>query len=73
MPKKNGYEVIEYIKSKAKDCPVIASTGEDCETISQKLKTAGFDDYFEKPFDFKIAVAKLHSHVESHMSANASA
>lgn len=62
MPVKDGFEVIEYIKSqdKLKNIPLIVFSSLTQESDIDKAKTLGANDYFDKSTtDFKTLKDKI--------------
>jgi PAS domain S-box-containing protein len=55
MPEMDGYEATEEIRrledEKYRELPVIAFSAESGSGITEKIRTAGFDAFFSKPFD----------------------
>ncbi|MFV1951487.1 MAG: ATP-binding protein, partial [Nitrospinota bacterium] len=68
MPKKNGYELCDDIKSdiKTKHIPIILITSKT--QISMKLEgfAHGADDYISKPFNSKELIARVTSFINLH-------
>jgi len=61
LPKKNGIEVMQEIRSRKLNVPVIMLTARD--TLADKVMglDAGADDYLTKPFAFQELLARLRS------------
>lgn len=61
MPKKDGYEVLKYIRSHKKNLPVIFLTAKD--SVSERVKglDLGADDYLVKPFSFEELAARIRA------------
>ena len=61
LPKRNGIEVMQEIRSKKLNVPVIMLTARD--TLADKVMglDAGADDYLTKPFAFQELLARLRS------------
>jgi DNA-binding response OmpR family regulator len=59
LPDVDGVEACKFLKSQSssKNVPVILITGS--AGIDHWAKTAGADDFFEKPFDMKSLVKKV--------------
>lgn len=56
MPKVDGYEVLEYIKSKKYSCKVIFLTAKNKPEDIEKGMNMGADAYLAKPFSMKKLV-----------------
>jgi len=69
MPLMNGYEALERIRnfpdSKINKTPVVALTAHSEEEVLEKIKTKGFNDILQKPFQ-KIALENLLKLFESY-------
>jgi len=65
MPDKNGFEVINELKSfeTTKDIPVIFITGIVDKDSENAGLTAGAVDYIHKPFDASNVRARVHRHI----------
>jgi two-component system response regulator QseB len=61
LPGKSGLEMVQDLRRRRKDIPVLALTARD--TIKQKVEgfTAGADDYLIKPFDVDELLARLQA------------
>jgi CheY-like chemotaxis protein len=60
MPKKSGFEVVEYIrKSPNGGIPIIMMSGNDEETTVLQAFKHGVDDYIEKPVGLNEVVARV--------------
>lgn len=59
MPKKDGYQVLEEMRKKGMDIPVLLLTAKD--TIDDKVKglDMGANDYLVKPFSFRELTARI--------------
>jgi CheY-like chemotaxis protein len=71
MPRKNGYEVAEALKSdhQMKDIPLIAVTAFSMIGDREKVLAAGFDGYFSKPIDATSFVLQLEQHIPPSLRA----
>ncbi len=61
MPKKDGYAVLNYLRSNGKSTPVLFLTAKD--SISDKVKglDSGANDYLVKPFSFEELSARIRA------------
>ncbi len=59
MPKLNGYELLEQIRNKGIDTPVLFLTAKDAISDRVKGLDLGADDYLVKPFDFDELLARI--------------
>lgn len=59
MPKKNGYEVLAYLRRNKKPTPVLFLTAKDAPDDRIKGLDLGADDYLVKPFHFGELMARL--------------
>lgn len=59
MPKLNGYEVLEQLRSSGDNTPVLMLTALGQASDQVKGLRAGADDYLAKPFDLDIFQARL--------------
>lgn len=51
MPEMNGLELIDEIKKKEIDVPIIVFTGGDNREMTDNLRLRGFTDFITKPFE----------------------
>ena len=61
MPKLNGYEVLEQMRSGGLDTPVLMLTALDQTADQVRGLRSGADDYLCKPFDLDIFQARLEA------------
>lgn len=61
MPKADGFEVLEYIRSNASLTPVIMLTAKGEEYDQLKGFNAGADDYIIKPFSPTLLLARVET------------
>ena len=61
LPGKNGFEVLEELKEKGVDAPVLLLTARDAVEDRVKGLDAGADDYLTKPFAFEELIARLRA------------
>lgn len=59
MPKKDGYEVLNWLKRQGKELPVLFLTAKDSVADRVKGLDLGADDYLVKPFDFDELLARI--------------
>lgn len=66
MPEKNGFEFIVELKenSELAHIPVIFITGLQSVEDEEKGLTLGACDYIQKPFNYGIVRARVHTHLE---------
>jgi len=63
MPRKNGYEVINHMRSKGNTTPVLFLTAKDALEDRVKGLDLGADDYLIKPFHFDELMARIRAMV----------
>lgn len=61
MPKMDGYELCENIRSFEKDIPIIFMTAKDDKISKLTAYSLGIDDYVVKPFDMDILLMKINA------------
>lgn len=61
MPKKNGLEVLSFIRKSAFNTPVIMLTARDAIEDRVKGLDRGADDYLVKPFSYDELLARIRS------------
>ena len=61
MPKKGGYTLIQELRDKGKDIPVLFLTAKDSIADRVKGLDLGADDYLIKPFDFDELLARIRA------------
>jgi len=73
LPGKDGFSMIEYIRSEGKTMPLIAMSARD--GLQDKLEgfELGVNDYIVKPFDLKELIARMQSHLRIAGTTNQSA
>lgn len=61
MPKMDGYQLVQHIRKKEIDTPVLFLTARD--TVADRVKglDLGADDYLIKPFDFDELLARIRA------------
>jgi CheY-like chemotaxis protein len=60
LPDLHGSEIIEYIKNKREDLPVIAQTAHAMDGDQTKYLSQGFDDYISKPIKATKLLTKIN-------------
>jgi DNA-binding response OmpR family regulator len=70
LPGKSGFELIEYIRERGYQFPLIAMTARD--GINDKVKgfELGLTDYIVKPFNLMELQARLHAHLKGHRNTS---
>jgi len=61
MPRKNGYEVLDAMRTKGLETPVLFLTAKDAVADRVKGLDMGADDYLVKPFDFDELLARIRA------------
>ena len=61
MPKKDGYKVVEELRNRGSEIPVIFLTAKDGIQDRVKGLDIGADDYLIKPFDFDEMLARIRA------------
>lgn len=69
MPKKNGYEVLAYIRKQKSPTPVLFLTAKDAPDDRIKGLDLGADDYLVKPFHFGELMARLRAMIRRNYGA----
>ncbi|TFH92620.1 hybrid sensor histidine kinase/response regulator [Vibrio ouci] len=62
MPKLNGFDATEAIRSSSEDyfdIPIVGHTGDNCQETLQKIKQVGMNDYLIKPVDKEHLLDKI--------------
>ena len=59
MPKMDGFELAESIRSFEKDIPIIFMTAKDDKLSKMTGYSLGIDDYVVKPFDMDLLLMKI--------------
>ena len=59
MPKMDGFELAENVRSVNKDVPIIFMTAKDDKPSKMFGYSIGIDDYIVKPFDMDILIMKI--------------
>lgn len=61
MPKLDGYELLQQLRDKGLDTPVLFLTARDAVADRVKGLDLGADDYLVKPFDFDELLARIRA------------
>lgn len=61
MPKLSGLQVLEWIRSRKKNTPVLLLTAKDAVNDRVTGLNAGADDYIIKPFSLDELIARIHA------------
>lgn len=61
MPRKDGFDVLRYLRESGKNTPVLFLTAKDAVTDKVKGLDAGANDYLVKPFSFDELTARLRA------------
>lgn len=67
LPKKNGYELVQLMRQKGSDTPVLFLTARDSVADRVKGLDLGADDYLVKPFDFEELLARIRALTRKHV------
>ena len=60
LPKLDGLEVLQALRSQGKQYPVIVVTARSDDRDKEKALMAGASDYITKPFSFKDLLARVN-------------
>ncbi len=61
MPMMDGYQLMEHVRDRSSDVPIIAMTAEPGPEVDDRLKSLGVIRCFEKPFDFQEVIREIAS------------
>ncbi|MFP4204446.1 MAG: response regulator transcription factor [Opitutales bacterium] len=61
LPDSNGFALMDDLRKKGVDIPVIFLTGENVEKKKVQALEMGGDDYITKPFGFPELIARIHA------------
>lgn len=61
LPKKDGYTLVQELRAKGDDTPVLFLTARDSITDRVRGLDLGGDDYLVKPFDFAELLARIRA------------
>lgn len=67
MPKKDGYTLVQEMRSQGMDTPVLFLTARDSVADRVKGLDLGADDYLIKPFDFDELLARIRAMTRKHV------
>jgi DNA-binding response OmpR family regulator len=65
LPKLSGEQVLERLRARRPDVPVIILTARDAIEDRVRNLNAGADDYVTKPFSFAELLARIHARLRS--------
>ena len=68
LPKRDGFQVLQDLRSRGKTLPVLVLTGRSERDVVMCLR-AGADDYMRKPFRFDELLARVETRLRSPGSA----
>jgi DNA-binding response OmpR family regulator len=68
LPKREGFQVLQDLRSRGKTMPVLVLTGRSERDVVMCLK-AGADDYMRKPFQFDELLARVETRLRSQGTA----
>ena len=66
MPRKDGYTLVQEMRSQGMDTPVLFLTARDSVADRVKGLDLGADDYLVKPFDFDELLARIRAMTRKH-------
>ena len=66
MPKKDGYALVEELRRRGDDTPVLFLTARDSVADRVRGLDLGADDYLVKPFDFDELLARIRAMTRKH-------
>ena len=66
MPKKDGYALVEELRRRGDDTPVLFLTARDSVADRERGLDLGADDYRGKPFDFDELLARIRAMTRKH-------
>lgn len=69
MPKRDGFEVAETIKSVNPSMPIIFLTAKSMQEDKIQGLTIGADDYITKPFDFEEFILRVNAVLKRNVNA----
>jgi DNA-binding response OmpR family regulator len=64
LPERDGFHVLEAIRARGKDTPVLVLTGRSERDVVSCLE-AGADDYMVKPFRFEELLARIRTRLRA--------
>lgn len=67
LPKKDGYTLVQELRDKGDDTPVLFLTARDSVADRVKGLDLGGDDYLVKPFDFDELLARIRAMTRKHV------
>ena len=66
LPKKDGYTLVQELRAKGADTPVLFLTARDSVADRVRGLDLGGDDYLVKPFDFDELLARIRAMTRKH-------
>lgn len=66
LPKKNGSEILEQLRSRGNPMPVLILTARDAVSERVKALDGGADDFLTKPFDLDELAARIRALLRRH-------
>lgn len=68
MPVMDGYQFIEYVRSRSSSVPIIVMTGDPERLVEERLRMFRVQRCLEKPFDVQDAAREIASALENTQS-----
>lgn len=70
MPETDGFELVEIMRSRGNDCPVIMLTAKDTLADKGRGFASGCDDYLTKPVNFEELIWRIDALLRRYKIAN---
>ena len=61
LPKKNGVQVAEGVRSRGQQTPILMLTARDSDEDVRRGRAAGVNEYLSKPFKFDELLNRIHA------------
>ena len=61
LPQKSGFDVLEYVRARGNDIPLLILSARDAEDDRVKGLETGADDYLVKPFGARELIARIQA------------